>query len=65
MKKLVLILLASFVAFSAGATILKNGAEADQKRIDQIWKAIKKIKDYPLLLCTAMDCKDGKLTEHA
>lgn len=61
-NKTIFLLLFSLIP-CLNATILKNGFNADQKRIDQVWKGMKKTKHYPLLLCTALDCKEGKITD--
>ena len=65
MNKLILLFLTSFIALGINATTLKNGAVAHQKRIDQVWKSVHKIQNYPLLLYLAMDCKEGKTSELA
>ena len=65
MNKLILLFLTSFIALGINATTLKNGAPAPKKRIDQVWKSVHKIQNYPLLLCLAMDCKEGKTSELA
>lgn len=62
MNKLFLIFFTILIAINSSASTLKNGAYAHKKRVNAVWGAVRKIKSYPKLLCLAMDCKEGTIS---
>lgn len=60
MNRSIFLVVLSLLVITTHASTLKNGTYAHKKRIEQVWKSVKKIKNYPVLLCRAMDCKEGK-----
>lgn len=69
MKKIIFIILASFITTGLHATKLRNGASADQKRIDEVWHALEKInengpcREYYWLWRICKACKFQKIED--
>ena len=61
MKKIVLIVIISLFSFSMNALTLRNGAYAHKRRVKEVWNGLQEVKDYSLLLCFALYCKQQNI----